>query len=566
MICYPYKVTLGTIRECIDKGATHILMYKTEGTCRFRHYAELQEKTLKSRGYEFTMLATSWKHPLKIMKWVKDLGIPYFKFVRETIKLINKIRKLDRGGGKKEGLNIGLVGEFYTLIEEGVNLDIGNKLKQLGVNVDISITLSSFLTHKVVPWHKRKVKKERKEYLHDKIGGHGCESIYNTIDYCRKGYDGIIHLLPLSCMPESTVSVLLDMICKKYNIPIMHIPMDENNSEGLFNTRIEAFVGLMKRKDLNVSPLKEEGYFLGIDVGSVSVDFALIDNQKNVIKTSYLSNEGIAETIKKGLKEFREYKIKGNGITGSGRKFASMIVGADVVPTEILAHAIGTNQFVPDFNTIFEIGGEDSKLMIRKSDNSLDFAMNISCGGGTGSMIKSIANRMGVKIEDVGELSLKGNNNLTLDGKCGIFCQSSVVHHINTFDAKKEDILKGVCKALIGNYLAMVAQGKELKPPYVFQGGTSLNIGLINALEEALQHKIIVPKYNTVMGAIGAAMLALEKNPEKSKFKGCDAEIDILTENFNCKDCTNNCEIFQVKDKDSKVNHSWGSKCGKLNI
>ncbi len=569
MICYPYKTSLGSNRECLEKGANCLIMYETVGTCRFRHYAHLQEKTLKELGYDFEMYYTSWKHPLKIIKFAKELNpkINIFKIIKAGIKTYKKIKELEMKELEKNkgDINIGLVGEIYTILEDDINMNIEEKLQKLNVNVDKSVTLLSFLKHRLTPFHKTKVKREAKKLLKFKIGGHGFESVYNTMDYCKRNFDGIIHLTPLTCMPETTVSKLLDIICKKNNMPIMHLSFDDNKSEGLFKTRIEAFVETIRRKgNLNVASIEEKGYHMGIDTGSVSINFAIIDNKKNIIKTLYLENKGVVETIKEGFEILKKdnIKISSVGVTGSGKELTAMVVGVDTLDTEIIAHAIGTNHFVPDFKTIFEIGGEDSKIMFRSSN--LDFNMNDSCGGGTGSMIKAIANRLGVSIEEVGALTLNSKNSLSLPGKCGLFCQSAVVHQRNVFDAKKEDLLKGVCEALIINTLSMLSQGKQLNPPFVFQGGCSLNIGIIKALEKKLGHKIIVPKYNTVMGAIGEAFLALEKNPEKTNFKGFDVS-DVKASIFKrCGDCSNNCMVHQLIEN-GEVMRRWGSKCGKWN-
>ncbi len=201
-----------------------------------------------------------------------------------------------------------------------------------------------------------------------------------------------------------------------------------------------------------------------------------------------------------------------------------------------------------------------------EGDNSYtaNFLSVHNCGGGTGAMIENIANRMGLQIEKVGDLALKHKSEINLPGKCGIFCQSAVVSYLNS-GTSKEDLLWGVCRALISNYLFMLSQGKELKPPYVFQGGVALNKAVIGALEQELGHKVMVPKYSPVMGAIGMALLAGEAKIKKSNFKG----FDINATKFKiardyCDDCSNSCEILEVKENKILIS-AWGSKCGKRN-
>ena len=191
-----------------------------------------------------------------------------------------------------------------------------------------------------------------------------------------------------------------------------------------------------------------------------------------------------------------------------------------------------------------------------------NFSMNNICAGGTGAMIEAIASRMGIAIEDVGELALQSENILELPGKCGIFCQSAVVSKLNT-GVNKSDILMGVCRALIRNYLT-ICKGNKLDPPYVFQGATAQNKALVRALEEELSHPVIKPEQCAFMGAIGIAMMAMEEEPEKTKFKGFDAIVraSYNVHNFQCVDCANRCEVIQVYQSE-KLAGSIGSRCYK---
>ncbi len=306
-------------------------------------------------------------------------------------------------------------------------------------------------------------------------------------------------------------------------------------------------------------------HYLGVDTGSVSINFAIINEKKEIVETLYLRNRGVIETIQEGLKLLKKKKISGVGITGSGRTLTNALVGGDVVKTEILAHSMATIHFYPEVSTIMEIGGEDSKLMIIKDKILVNYAMNNQCSGGTGAMIEAIAGRMEIPIEKVGRLALKHKSEINLPGKCGIFAQSAVVSHLNS-GAKKEDLLWGVCRALISNYLYMLSQGKDLKPPYVFQGGVALNKAVVVALEQELGEKVMIPKYCSVMGAIGMALLAI--GMDKTNFKGFNIKDNNFRMNrFYCDDCSNKCEILEVREykKSWRSIAAWGSKCGKWN-
>jgi len=303
--------------------------------------------------------------------------------------------------------------------------------------------------------------------------------------------------------------------------------------------------------------------YIGIDVGSISVKCVLLDRESKVIDSVYLKNRGIMESVIDCLSQLQEeVEIAACGITGSGRNFTTVLVGGDIVKTEVLAHSIATLAYYPDAGTIFEIGGEDCKLIMVEDGVLVNFSMNNICAGGTGAMIEAIANRMGITIEDVGELALQSKHRLELPGKCGIFCQSSVVSKLNS-GVNKSDILMGVCRALIRNYLA-VCKGNKLLPPYIFQGATAQNQALIRALEEELNHPIIVPSQCAFMGAIGIAMMAMEAAPKKTKFKGFDAIVRASHDvhNFQCVDCPNRCEVIQIY-QNKILAGCIGSRCFK---
>ena len=303
--------------------------------------------------------------------------------------------------------------------------------------------------------------------------------------------------------------------------------------------------------------------YLGIDVGSVSVKCVLVDDQRKIIDSVYLKNRGIMESVIDCLAELeKDIEIAACGITGSGRNFTNVLVGGDVVKTEVLAHSVAALAYYPKVRTIFEIGGEDCKLMIVEEAILTNFSMNNICAGGTGAMIEAIANRMGIDIEDVGELAFQSKNQLELPGKCGIFCQSAVVSNLN-MGANKNDILMGVCRALIRNYLT-ICKGNKLEPPYIFQGATAQNKALVRALEEELGYPVIVPEQCAFMGAIGIAMMAMEEAPEKTRFKGFDSILRASYElhNFQCVDCPNRCAVVQIY-QDKELAGCIGSRCSK---
>jgi predicted CoA-substrate-specific enzyme activase len=305
-------------------------------------------------------------------------------------------------------------------------------------------------------------------------------------------------------------------------------------------------------------------YYLGIDCGSVSIKFALLRGDELVGK-AYLRNSGLIQTVQDGLSQLPKVEISGVGVTGSGKEFVKTLVGADYTDSEITAHVVASLKEYPGVRTILDIGGEDSKLMLVEDSLLADFQMNRDCGGGTGSMIETISSRLGVRIEDVGEVALQSKDPAVLPGKCGLFCQSAAVSQLSK-GRSTGDILMGVCKALVGNYLATRGKGKKLLPPVVFQGATAQNAALVKCFEDTLRCQILVPENCSYMGAIGIAILTEENmNGQPTRFRG-DAILDSnhRTEIAHCDGCENTCELLRLYCGDELLGVS-GSRCGKHN-
>lgn len=305
--------------------------------------------------------------------------------------------------------------------------------------------------------------------------------------------------------------------------------------------------------------------YLGVDCGSVSLKFVLVQDGHTQAKV-YLKNTGLISTIKEGLRQLPQTDIKGVGITGSGKEFVASLIGADYQDSEIIAHVTAAQKECPEVRTVLDIGGEDSKLMLLKDGILSGFQMNKDCGGGTGSMIETIANRLGVKIENAGNVALESQNPAKLPGKCGIFAQSAAVSELSK-GRPVSDILMGVCRALVGNYLAVLAKGKRLLKPIVFQGATALNPALIKCFEDSLGSRVLVPGNCSYMGAIGIAELTREQmNGRQTSFRGISTILnsDYQTKISYCNQCENNCELLSLYQNDKLIARS-GSRCGKNN-
>lgn len=311
--------------------------------------------------------------------------------------------------------------------------------------------------------------------------------------------------------------------------------------------------------------------YLGIDVGSISTKLVLIDENNSVLFSLYIRTEGNPiVAVQRGMKELKKYmeeknpvmEISGVGTTGSARHLVGVITGADLVKNEITAHAKGVSHFVPDARTVIEIGGQDSKIIILENGVAVDFAMNLVCAAGTGAFLDAQSFRLKVPIENFGELALKSKHPTTIGARCTVFSESDMIHK-QQMGHPVEDIVAGLCQGLVRNYLNNVAKGKNVQSPVVFLGGVSQNVGLRKAFGEALGKEIIIPQYNTVMGALGVALLVKEMELQKTKFLGFEiSDKDIKCTSFQCKGCPNHCEVIEARIE-GKVIARWGDRCGK---
>lgn len=311
-------------------------------------------------------------------------------------------------------------------------------------------------------------------------------------------------------------------------------------------------------------------YSLGVDVGSVSTNMVVIDEDYNLVEKLYLDTSGKPiDTVLEGLsilnERFKDDDISAVGTTGSGRVLASKLLGADIAKNEITTHAVAALKSVPDVKTILEIGGQDSKIIIIRNGIVVDFAMNTVCAAGTGSFLDRQAQRLGIPIEQFGKIALTSDVPTRIAGRCAVFAESDMIHK-QQIGHKEQDIIWGLCLALVRNFLSNVAKGKDIKSPVIFQGGVAANIGIKKAFEEQLQCKVYVPNNFDVMGSIGAAILAsneIKREKSKTNFLGFNAAYkDYNVKSFECDGCSNICEVIEIY-ADNILQARWGDKCGK---
>lgn len=305
--------------------------------------------------------------------------------------------------------------------------------------------------------------------------------------------------------------------------------------------------------------------YLGIDIGSISTKGVVLDGENNILAREYLWTEGNpVGAVKRLLAALRSQltgaEVVSVGTTGSARRLIGVITGAAVVKNEITAHAVGTLSLHPDVRTVFEIGGQDSKIILLDQGVVTDYAMNTLCAAGTGSFLSSQARRLGVEVEDFGRIALTSQNPTPIAARCTVFAESDLVHKAQ-IGHSREDIIAGLCKAVVTNYLNNVAKGKAIRPPIVFQGGVSKNVGVVRAFEQAVGHPVIVDENGHLTGALGAAILA-RRSGKETPFSFEIAEADFKTRGVNCGRCANQCEIICVY-RDGKLLDAWGNRCEK---
>jgi predicted CoA-substrate-specific enzyme activase len=307
--------------------------------------------------------------------------------------------------------------------------------------------------------------------------------------------------------------------------------------------------------------------YLGIDVGAVTTKLAVLDETDNLIASLYLPTGGEpVAAVQRGLKQIAaqlpgDTKISGVATTGSARYLAGAIVGADLVKNEITCQAVAAVHYYPDVQTVIEIGGQDSKIIVIRDGMVTDFGLNTVCAAGTGSFLDHQAARLKMSIEEFSRRALLGKGSVRISGRCTVFAESDMVHKQQT-GHRVDDIIYGLCRALVRNYLSDVGSGKDIRPPVVFQGGVAFNVGIVRAFRDEIKMEIIVPPAHEVMGAIGAALLVHEQSPLGSgKFKGFGvSDIEFQTSSFACRTCPTSCEIVRISE-DGKFVAGWGGQC-----
>ncbi len=323
--------------------------------------------------------------------------------------------------------------------------------------------------------------------------------------------------------------------------------------------------------------------YVGVDVGSISTNVVALSAEGKVLAREYLMTAGRPlAAVTDGLYKVGSaleaaggagrVRVRGMGTTGSGRYLTGDFIGADIVKNEITAHATGAAFVDPEVDTIFEIGGQDSKYVSLNHGAVVDFTMNKVCAAGTGSFIEEQSERLGVVLKngDFNRLALAADEPPAMGERCTVFIETDINRNQQR-GVEVDDLCAGLCYSIVQNYLNRVVEDRRVGDHILFQGGTAYNRGVKSAFEKVTGKPITVPPHHDVMGAIGMGLLAKEwheAHPDAaSTFKGFDLrDMKYSFDTFECEDCANLCEIHvvQIQAEEGERTLYYGSRCGKF--
>ena len=620
--CLPGKIVLGNLLEMERQGITVALEWDNCGVCRQKAYGLVHQSIMRQLDKERKIEIEMTIIPLQPRQLIKQLAlaaphVPPRKWrivMREALRAIWKHdwelmkRQVNVPADKPK---IGICGEIYTVLEPAANVNLLERLERQGAYVHNGLFLSQFLHlllkqklnksrliwllimarwgmgREIWQWCQGKMRRPDLDYKlykraheaaekylpkHD-VGGHGRESIVLTIYYALAGFDGVVHILPFPCMPETTVSVLLEEISKDYGIPINHLVFDQQFGEQNLVTRAEAMVSLLRFKKEGLTEVlktRRPGLWLGVDLGSTSCKAVLVDGETlKIVDSEYqFVNRNPLKAIKQVLSTILSRNpgasIKGMATTGSGRRLAQSLLNAPLAVDEISCQVIGCMLANPGVRSIIEIGGQDSKFIsLDQSGVPNWFNMNSICSAGTGAFLASAAREFNVPIEELGKCARAATCAVTLTGRCGVFAEADIVSKQQA-GYSKERIIKGMCEALAQNYLSNVCRSKRLEQPVIFTGGVALNGGVADAFVQELGGEVIIHPFAKISGALGAAFIAMMREAVGGLDTLTISQADFSSSSFTCDGCANKCDVSLIC-RDGRIVAAMDSRCGKYN-
>lgn len=270
--------------------------------------------------------------------------------------------------------------------------------------------------------------------------------------------------------------------------------------------------------------LPEDGCYLGIDIGSTSTNLVLVGTDDTLLGYQYLRTGGDPlQAVETGIAALKQrYGMKlpilAIGVTGSGRERIGKMIQADIVRDEITSQAKAAASVSPGADTVFEIGGQDSKYIALKNRCVEQFQMNKICAAGTGAFIEEQAARMKIAITEFGPLALTAEKPVDLGDRCTVFIESAIASAI-VQGARQEEIAAGLCYSIVQNYLNKVVGNRPVGEHIVLQGGIAYNPGIVAAFRHRYGERLHISPVFAVSGAFGVALLAAEAASARQAFR-----------------------------------------------
>jgi predicted CoA-substrate-specific enzyme activase len=343
-------------------------------------------------------------------------------------------------------------------------------------------------------------------------------------ELARQGrVEGVVHYSHSGCRQgNGGVRPVMDTV-RDMGLPFVELHGDcidrTQFGWGQMRTRLEGFIELMaarRRARRTVGAERTGGYYLGVDIGSLTAKAVVVDQDgairdKRILYTGASSRRTMARLREEVLEapEFRG-RIRACVATGYGR---SAVDFAEREITEISCHGRGMAETVPGVRTIVDIGGQDTKAISVDANGAVQgFVMNDKCAAGTGRFLEMMARTLEVDIEDLGPLARKAGKPASISSLCSVFAESEVVSLIAE-DTAPERIARGVCQSVAQRTRTMLDR-VGVRREIAMSGGVSHNVGVVRELERALGERVLIPREPQIIGAYGAALLAAESGGE----------------------------------------------------
>ncbi len=321
-----------------------------------------------------------------------------------------------------------------------------------------------------------------------------------------------------------------------------------------------------------------ETYILGIDAGSTTTKAVLINIDNGAVHAScyhrtlgnpVLASKNCLEDILEQVSSKSIHTIQA-GVTGSAREMVSVYLNNCMSFNEILAHARAASHVVPDIDTVFEIGGQDSKFISFLNGVPVDYAMNEGCSAGTGSFLEEAAfSDLGVTVQAISRIACSSNEPIAFGERCAAFINTDLRNALQQ-GARREDVIAGLVYSIADNYISRIVGPRHIGEKLLFLGGVALNRSMALAIASRIGRKVVVPPHPELMGCIGAALMAKDRLERNNKI---EIRLDLKElsqgnlENkkpFRCKACENTCEIQRISVREKS--YPFGGLCSKYEI